>query len=96
LADTPHPSILETARVPIVRERDAPRARVRELETDHGRHAVTGLHGTLIGWEFCAISDAGEPAPISLAAIFERGRFSQVLMQRGTPGWTMSNRWRPC
>jgi hypothetical protein len=34
------------------------------------------------GWEFCTISDAGEPAPISLAAILERGRFSQVLMRR--------------
>ncbi len=35
------------------------------------------------GWEFSTISDAGEPEPISLAAVFERGRFSQVLMHRG-------------
>jgi FkbM family methyltransferase len=35
------------------------------------------------GWEFCTISDAGEPVPISPAAIVERGRFSQVLMQKG-------------
>ena len=34
-------------------------------------------------WEFCTITDTGEPAPISVAAILERGRFSQVLMQRG-------------
>jgi FkbM family methyltransferase len=34
------------------------------------------------GWEFCTISDAGEPTPISPAAIRDRGRFSQVLMQR--------------
>jgi FkbM family methyltransferase len=34
------------------------------------------------GWEFCTISDTGEPAPISIAAILERGRFPQVLMQR--------------
>jgi FkbM family methyltransferase len=33
------------------------------------------------GWEFCTISDAGEPTPISPAAIRDRGRFSQVLMQ---------------
>jgi FkbM family methyltransferase len=26
------------------------------------------------GWEFCTISDTGEPAPISVAAIVERGR----------------------
>jgi FkbM family methyltransferase len=37
------------------------------------------------GWEFCTISDAGEREAISLAAILERGRFSQVLMQRGAP-----------
>jgi FkbM family methyltransferase len=37
------------------------------------------------GWGFCTISDAGEPEPISVAAIRERGRFSQVLMQRGAP-----------
>jgi FkbM family methyltransferase len=37
------------------------------------------------GWEFCTISDAGEPAPISIAAILERGRFPQVLMQRRAP-----------
>jgi FkbM family methyltransferase len=37
------------------------------------------------GWEFCTISDAGDLDPISLTAIFERGRFSQVLMQRGAP-----------
>jgi FkbM family methyltransferase len=35
------------------------------------------------GWAFSTISDAGEPEPISLAAVFQRGRFSQVLMQRG-------------
>jgi FkbM family methyltransferase len=34
------------------------------------------------GWEFCTISDTGEPTPISPAAICDRGRFSQVLMQR--------------
>jgi hypothetical protein len=34
------------------------------------------------GWELCTISDSGEPAPISLAAILERGRFSRVLMRR--------------
>ena len=33
-------------------------------------------------WAFFTISDAGEPEPISLTAMFERGRFSQVLMQR--------------
>jgi hypothetical protein len=38
------------------------------------------------GWEFCTISDAGNLEPtISLTAIFERGRFSQVLMHRGAP-----------
>ena len=34
------------------------------------------------GWEFCTITEAGEPEPISLDAIVDRGRFSQVLMQR--------------
>jgi FkbM family methyltransferase len=47
------------------------------------------------GWEFCRISDAGEPAAISLAAIFERGRFSQVVMQRGKPPWTTRQQWHP-
>jgi FkbM family methyltransferase len=37
------------------------------------------------GWAFATISEAGEPEPISLAAVFERGRFSQVLMHRGKP-----------
>ena len=34
------------------------------------------------GWAFATISDTGEPEPISLTAVFERGRFSQVLMHR--------------
>ena len=33
-------------------------------------------------WTFSTISDAGELEPISLSAVFERGRFSQVVMQR--------------
>jgi FkbM family methyltransferase len=36
-----------------------------------------------IGWQFATISEAGEPEPIPLDAVFERGRFSQVLMHRG-------------
>jgi FkbM family methyltransferase len=38
------------------------------------------------GWTFSTISDAGEPMPIALEAIFDRGRFPQVLMQRRIPG----------
>jgi FkbM family methyltransferase len=34
------------------------------------------------GWTFSTISDTGEPHPIALSTVFERGRFSQVLMQR--------------
>jgi FkbM family methyltransferase len=34
------------------------------------------------GWSFNTISEAGLPEPIALADVFERGRFSQVLMQR--------------
>lgn len=34
------------------------------------------------GWLFSTISDTGEPEPISLSSVFERGRFSQVLMHR--------------
>jgi FkbM family methyltransferase len=34
------------------------------------------------GWTFSRISDLGEPEPISLTAVLERGRFSQILMQR--------------
>ena len=34
------------------------------------------------GWTFNIISGAGVPEPIALADVFERGRFSQVLMQR--------------
>jgi hypothetical protein len=34
------------------------------------------------GWEFFTISETGEPKRISLPAILERGRFSQVLMER--------------
>jgi FkbM family methyltransferase len=34
------------------------------------------------GWTFWTISDAGEPQPIALSTVFERGRFSHVLMQR--------------
>lgn len=34
------------------------------------------------GWTFSTISDAGEPQPIALRTVFERGRFSHVLMQR--------------
>jgi FkbM family methyltransferase len=36
------------------------------------------------GWAFSTISDSGEPEPIALEDVFERGRFSQVLMHRGT------------
>jgi FkbM family methyltransferase len=36
-----------------------------------------------VGWMFHTISEAGLPEPIALDAVFERGRFSQVLMQRG-------------
>jgi FkbM family methyltransferase len=35
------------------------------------------------GWTFSTISEAGEPEPIALTDVFERGRFSQVLMRRG-------------
>jgi FkbM family methyltransferase len=35
------------------------------------------------GWIFCTISDTGEPEPIPLTDVFERGRFSQILMHRG-------------
>jgi FkbM family methyltransferase len=35
------------------------------------------------GWTFSTISEAGEPEPIALTHVFERGRFSQVLMRRG-------------
>ncbi len=34
------------------------------------------------GWTFSTISDTGEPQPIALRTVFERGRFSHVLMQR--------------
>jgi FkbM family methyltransferase len=34
------------------------------------------------GWGFSTISDAGAPTPIELDAVFERGRFSQILMTR--------------
>jgi hypothetical protein len=34
------------------------------------------------GWMFSTISEAGEPEPIALTDVFERGRFSQILMQR--------------
>ena len=34
------------------------------------------------GWTFSTISDTGEPRPIALSTVFERGRFSHVLMQR--------------
>ena len=34
------------------------------------------------GWTFSTISDTGEPQPIALPTVFERGRFSHVLMQR--------------
>jgi FkbM family methyltransferase len=37
------------------------------------------------GWAFFTISAAGLPEPLSLTAMFERGRYSQVLMQRGMP-----------
>ena len=35
------------------------------------------------GWTFSTISEAGEAALTPLTVAFERGRFSQVLMQRG-------------
>jgi FkbM family methyltransferase len=35
------------------------------------------------GWRFSMLTDAGEPTPIELDAVFDRGRFSQVLMERG-------------
>jgi hypothetical protein len=35
------------------------------------------------GWRFSTLTDAGEPTPIELDAVFDRGRFSQVLMERG-------------
>jgi FkbM family methyltransferase len=35
------------------------------------------------GWRFATLSEGGEPEPISLDAVFDRGRFSQVLMHRG-------------
>lgn len=34
------------------------------------------------GWRFATIADSGEPEPIVLSSVFERGRFSQVLMTR--------------
>jgi FkbM family methyltransferase len=34
------------------------------------------------GWLFSTISDTGTPGPTSLSAVFDRGRFSQVLMHR--------------
>jgi FkbM family methyltransferase len=34
------------------------------------------------GWTFNTLSEAGLPEPIALPALFERGRFSQILMQR--------------
>jgi FkbM family methyltransferase len=34
------------------------------------------------GWTFSTISDTGEPQSIALRTVFERGRFSHVLMQR--------------
>jgi FkbM family methyltransferase len=37
------------------------------------------------GWAFFTISEAGLPEPLSLTAMSGRGRYSQVLMQRGTP-----------
>jgi FkbM family methyltransferase len=36
-------------------------------------------------WAFSTISDTGELEPITLSALFERGRFSQVLMHCGRP-----------
>jgi FkbM family methyltransferase len=35
------------------------------------------------GWLFSTISDTGAPEPISLSEVFDRGRFSQILMHRG-------------
>jgi FkbM family methyltransferase len=34
------------------------------------------------GWTFSTISEAGEPEPVALTNVFERGRFSQIVMQR--------------
>jgi FkbM family methyltransferase len=61
----------EVARDWMGEEWDSFVARLRRLESD--------------GWRFSTISEAGEPDPISLDAVFERGRFSQVLMHRGEP-----------
>jgi FkbM family methyltransferase len=58
----------EVARARMGEEWDSFMARLRDLEG--------------AGWQFSTISDAGEPESISLDAVFERGRFSQVLMQR--------------
>jgi FkbM family methyltransferase len=35
------------------------------------------------GWTFWTISEGGVPEPIALTAVFERGRFPQILMRRG-------------
>jgi FkbM family methyltransferase len=39
----------------------------------------------LDGWRFSTISAKGDAEPVSLATVFERGRFSQVLMDRAEP-----------
>ena len=35
------------------------------------------------GWRFSTLAVSGEPEPATLEAIFERGRFPQILMSRG-------------
>ncbi len=55
----------------------------RELMGDEWEPFTERLQGLEAdGWTFSTISHSGEPQPIALSTVFERGRFSQVLMQR--------------
>jgi hypothetical protein len=55
----------------------------RELMGDEWEPFTERLRGLEAdGWTFSTISDTGEPQPIALSRVFERGRFSQVLMER--------------